>query len=146
MRWIRCWFNQAVAAEVLPRVVEHLGKDGVVFKAEPRAYAYLQDDERVEPAGPEDFDTEWYALILGLKVVDSLDEAIDHIRAHSTQHSDGILTQNMDDAGALSQRGQFGGGLRQCQHLLQRWQRAGPGRRGRHQHPETARTRPDGAD
>jgi glutamate-5-semialdehyde dehydrogenase len=52
----------------------------------------------VEAAGPDDFDTEWYALILGIKVVDSLDEAIQHIRDHSTQHSDGILTQNMDDA------------------------------------------------
>jgi glutamate-5-semialdehyde dehydrogenase len=52
----------------------------------------------VQPAGPEDFDTEWMALILGLKVVSSLDEAIAHIADHSTAHSDGILTQ--DDANA----------------------------------------------
>ena len=52
----------------------------------------------METAGPDDFDTEWYALILGLRVVDTLDEAIEHIRQHSTQHSDGILTQNMTDA------------------------------------------------
>jgi glutamate-5-semialdehyde dehydrogenase len=90
--------NQAVAAEFLPRVIEHLGPAGVVFKAEPRAYALVGGDERVSPAGPEDFDTEWMALILGLKVVDSLDEAIDHIQAHSTAHSDGILTRSMDDA------------------------------------------------
>ncbi len=90
--------NAQVAADFLPRVVDHLGKDGVSFKAEPRAYALVNGDDRVEPAGPEDFDTEWYALTLGLKVVDSLDEAIAHIRQHSTQHSDGILTQNMDDA------------------------------------------------
>jgi glutamate-5-semialdehyde dehydrogenase len=90
--------NQQVAAEFLPRVVEHLGQDDVVFKAEPRALALLEGDERVEAAGPEDFDTEWYALILGLKVVDSLDEAIQHIRDHSTQHSDGILTQNPEAA------------------------------------------------
>ncbi|MEP6985106.1 MAG: gamma-glutamyl-phosphate reductase, partial [Chloroflexota bacterium] len=37
-------------------------------------------------------------LVLSLKVVDSLDEAIEHIREHSTQHSDGILTRNMDNA------------------------------------------------
>lgn len=90
--------NQQIAAEFLPRVVEHLGRDSVVFKAEPRAYAIVGGDARVEAAGPEDFDTEWYALILGLKVVNSLDEAIDHIRQHSTQHSDGILTQDMDAA------------------------------------------------
>ncbi|MCY4021877.1 MAG: glutamate-5-semialdehyde dehydrogenase [Anaerolineaceae bacterium] len=87
-----------LAAEFLPRVVENLAAAGVEFRAEPRALACLDGDERVSPAGPEDFDTEWYALTLGLKVVDSLDEAIDHIRAHSTQHSDGILTQNMASA------------------------------------------------
>lgn len=90
--------DESVAAEFLPRVVEHLGKDGVTFKAEPRAMQILDGYTKVEPAGPEDFDTEWYALILGLKVVDSMEEAIDHIRQHSTQHSDGILTQNMADA------------------------------------------------
>ncbi len=83
-----------VAAEFLPRVVDCLGEAGVDFRAEPRALTCVSADERVSPAGPEDFDTEWYALTLGLKVVDSLDEAIAHIRRHSTQHSDGILTQN----------------------------------------------------
>ena len=83
-----------LAAEFLPRVVDCLGEAGVEFRAEPRALACVGGDERVSPAGPEDFDTEWYALTLGLKVVDSLDEAIAHIRRHSTQHSDGILTQN----------------------------------------------------
>ena len=52
----------------------------------------------VQAAGAEDFDTEWLALILGLKVVDGLDEALDHIRRHSTQHSDAIITE--DDAHA----------------------------------------------
>ena len=86
--------HRDVAAEFLPRVVDCLGEAGVEFRAEPRALASVGADERVCPAGPDDFDIEWYALTLGLKVVDSLDEAIAHIRAHSTQHSDGILTQN----------------------------------------------------
>lgn len=93
--------NRQIAADFLPRVVEYLGKDGVMFKAESRALAAVNgrsNDDRVELAGPDDFDTEWLSLVLGLKVVDSLDEAIDHIRQHSTQHSDGILTQNMDAA------------------------------------------------
>jgi glutamate-5-semialdehyde dehydrogenase len=85
--------NAAVAADFLPRVVAHLGGDGVTFRAEPRAAALLNGSPGVQPAGPDDFDTEWYALILGLKVVDNLDEAVTHIRQHSTQHSDGILTQ-----------------------------------------------------
>ena len=90
--------NRQVAEAFIPRVVEHLGKDDVTFRADPDSYAIVGDDERVAPAGEDDFDTEWYALILGIKIVDSLDEAIDHIRQHSTQHSDGILTQNMADA------------------------------------------------
>ena len=48
----------------------------------------------VVPAGPDDFDTEWLALILGVKIVDWLDEAIAHIQEHSTEHSDSILTND----------------------------------------------------
>ncbi len=50
------------------------------------------------PAGPDDFDTEWLSLVLGIKVVSGLDAAMDHIQAHSTGHSDGILTR--DEANA----------------------------------------------
>lgn len=89
--------HHQVAADVLPRVVQYLGDDGVTFRADPRSMALLSDS-RVEPASPDDFDTEWMALILGLKIVDSMDEAITHIRQHSTFHSDGILTQDMDEA------------------------------------------------
>jgi len=52
----------------------------------------------VSLAGSEDFDTEWLSLVLGLKVVDGLEEAIQHIAAHSTGHSDGILTGDADNA------------------------------------------------
>ncbi len=89
--------HQAVAAAFIPRLIEHLGKDGVTFRAEPAALAVLNgtSDSRVQAAGPEDFDTEWMTLILGIKVVSGLDEAIEHIARHSTQHSDGILTRDM---------------------------------------------------
>ena len=87
--------NQQVAAAFLPRVVAHLGASGVRFRAETRALAALNGagGDSVSPAGPEDFDTEWLSLVLGLKVVDTLDEAIEHIRQHSTAHSDGILSR-----------------------------------------------------
>lgn len=93
--------HEALAASFLPRVVEHLGKDGVAFKAESRALALLAGDARVHPAGPADFDTEWMGLTLGLKVVSGLDEAVTHIRQHSTQHSDGILTDDAQQAAAF---------------------------------------------
>lgn len=90
--------HKDMAADFLPQVVDYLGKDGVVFKADERAFAIVGDDERVEAAGPDDFDIEWMALICGLKVVDTLDEAIDHIQAHSLEHSDGILTEDAANA------------------------------------------------
>jgi glutamate-5-semialdehyde dehydrogenase len=58
----------------------------------------LAGDDSVQAAGPEDFDTEWLSLVLGIKVVEGLDEALAHIAAHSTGHSDGILTENAEHA------------------------------------------------
>ncbi len=95
--------HQAIADGFLPRLVEYLARDGVTFRAEPRALACLRSlppslAEQVQPAGPQDFDTEWLSLVLSLKVVDSLEEAIAHIVTHSTAHSDGILTENQEHA------------------------------------------------
>ena len=95
--------HEAVAADFLPRVVEHLRPAGVTFRAEPGALAHTGSLEGVQPAGPEDFDTEWMALVLGLKVVANLDEAIAHIHAHSTEHSDGILTEDPAQAARFVQ-------------------------------------------
>lgn len=92
--------HEAVAERFLPALVQRLAADGVTFRAEPRACQALGSaaGEAVQPAGPQDFDTEWLALILGLKVVSGLSEAIDHIAAHSTAHSDGILTASAEHA------------------------------------------------
>lgn len=89
--------HQNIAKEFLPRIVDQLAPAGVTFRAEPEAMSMLQH-ETVFPAGEKDFDTEWLSLVLGLKVVSGLDEAIDHIAAHSTAHSDGILTQTDSNA------------------------------------------------
>ncbi len=92
--------HRAVAADFLPRLVERLSADGVTFRADEEAGAILlpRYAASVQPAGPQDFDTEWLALVLGLKVVGGLDEAVAHIAAHSTAHSDGILTASAENA------------------------------------------------
>lgn len=90
--------HRDVAAYILPRLVERLGPDGVCFKADADSYQALGARAEVEPAGPEDWDIEWLSLVLGLKVVDGLEEAIQHIQNHSTGHSDGILTRTEDHA------------------------------------------------
>lgn len=91
--------HRAVAAEFLPRLVERLAADGVSFRADEEACTILRSQfSQVLPAGPQDFDTEWLSLVLGLKVVEGLEEAVAHITAHSTGHSDGILTEDARNA------------------------------------------------
>jgi glutamate-5-semialdehyde dehydrogenase len=92
--------HRAIAAEFLPRVVARLAQDGVTFRADPQGMACLQGaaEGMVSPAGEEDFDTEWLSLVLGIRVVDGLDAAMEHIAAHSTAHSDGILTNDLAHA------------------------------------------------
>jgi glutamate-5-semialdehyde dehydrogenase len=84
--------HEKVAADFLPQVIASLSEAGVTFRAAPEA-ARLVHHPSVAPAGPEDFDTEWLSLVLGLKVVPGLEAALEHINNHSTFHSDGILTQ-----------------------------------------------------
>jgi len=90
--------HRDIAADFLPKIVDYLRPGGVTFKADERAMHILGSQPDIEAAGDDDFDTEWMGLILGLKVVESMDEAIDHIRAHSLDHSDGILTENVAHA------------------------------------------------
>ena len=90
--------HQKIAAEFIPRVVEHLGASGVTFRADSQALAISDGDSRVMAAGPNDWDIEWLALILGIRVVDGMETAIEHIQQHSTAHSDGILTRDMAQA------------------------------------------------
>ena len=70
------------------------GKPPVSFRADERAYPLLGG----VPAGPDDFDTEFLDYILAVKVVDSAEDAIAHIAAHSTGHSEAIVTA--DEAAA----------------------------------------------
>ena len=90
--------HEAVAEALLPKIVDRLARDGVSFRAEERALEIVGGHPAVAPAGPDDFDTEWLSLVLGLKVVSGLDEALEHIRVHATHHSDSILTNDWRNA------------------------------------------------
>jgi glutamate-5-semialdehyde dehydrogenase len=95
--------HQDAAAELIPLLINRLSEDGVLIKLDESAVKFAAvDGEKlpadVELASPGDFDTEWLSLVLGLKVVSSMEDAIEHISIHSTGHSDGILTQ--DEANA----------------------------------------------
>ncbi len=94
------------AADFLPRMLASLRTAGVSFRVDAGVLPYLtlpsgnaSDQaaglpEDIRLAGKTDFDTEWLSLVLGIRVVEDLEQAIEHIRLHSTGHSDGILTRN----------------------------------------------------
>ena len=91
--------NRAVADAFLPKLAARMAGVNVEMRATPDALPLMQGQGgTVLPAGPEDFSTEWMALILGVKIVDSLDEAVAHIQDHSMDHSDGILTTSLENA------------------------------------------------
>lgn len=93
--------HPSVTDQLLPRLAQRLAKSNVELRATGHAYDVLAQNGHgatVVPAGPDDFDTEWMALILGIKEVAGLEEAIDHIQAHSMEHSDAIITENWQHA------------------------------------------------
>ncbi len=90
--------HRDVADTLLPQVADMLAAARVELRCEPRALAVLEGHPAVRPATPADFDTEFLSLVLAVKVVDGLDEALDHIHQHSTHHSDAILTEDYNAA------------------------------------------------
>ena len=97
--------HAAVAAQVLPDLVRTLAADGVQFRVDPASHTLLDTAiaeadvrARITAAGRDDFDTEWLSLVLGIRIVADLDAAIAHIDAHSSGHSDGILTEDGERA------------------------------------------------
>ncbi|MCA9944407.1 MAG: glutamate-5-semialdehyde dehydrogenase [Anaerolineales bacterium] len=92
--------HPAVAEAFLPKMAERMAQNKVELRPAGRALEILSQNghgAKVVPAGPDDFSTEWMSLILGVKIME-LDEAIDHIDAHSMDHSDSILTNNWHNA------------------------------------------------
>lgn len=92
--------HKDIAVHFLPLLAERLAKNTVELRAEPKAHIVLSNvnAKNLHVATTECFDQEWLALILGVKVVNDVEEAIVHIREHSTEHSDAILTDNLTNA------------------------------------------------
>ncbi|RMG93871.1 MAG: glutamate-5-semialdehyde dehydrogenase [Chloroflexi bacterium] len=93
--------HRHIAAEFLPRIAARLATHNVELRATEEAYTTLQNSQhgaRVVLAGPDDFDQEWLSLVLGIKIVANVEEAIAHIQAHSTEHTESILTNDWHNA------------------------------------------------
>lgn len=85
-----------IAEDFLPNLEKAISKvQAVEFRADERALKLM---EKAVPASPEDFATEFLDYIMSVKVVDSLDEAIDWINTYTTSHSEAIVTQDISRA------------------------------------------------
>ncbi len=87
--------DAAIAPALLPVIVADLRALGCDFRADDRARAICPD---LPAATEEDFRTEWLDAILSVKVVEGVDDALDHIRRYGSEHTEAIVTQ--DEAAA----------------------------------------------
>ena len=86
---------ESVAADLLPDLCTHFEKEGVELRGCEKTRAIMDE---VKAATDEDWDTEYLAPILSIRVVDGIDAAIDHISTHSSQHTESIITENYTTA------------------------------------------------
>src|SRR4029077_1898572 len=94
--------HRDAAAEFVPRILGRLGEAGVLVRGDERTLALAGDaGVALEPATEEDWDTEYLALTLTMGVVDSVEEAIEHIGLHGSGHSEAILTRDTASARAF---------------------------------------------
>jgi len=87
--------SEGIANEVLPELGGMFSEIGVELRGCKTTCSILAD---AKPATEEDWDTEYLAPVLSVRVVKGLDEAIDHIEAHSSRHTDSIITENYTKA------------------------------------------------
>src|SRR5262245_52891102 len=82
--------HQDALDRVFPPVAQALLGHGVSLRCDERSLAKAPSDARVTAAADSDFDTEFLDLVLAVRVVDSLEEAIQHINEHGSKHTDSI--------------------------------------------------------
>ncbi|KRL79186.1 glutamate-5-semialdehyde dehydrogenase [Secundilactobacillus paracollinoides] len=93
--------HEAVAADYLPTIAKSLQDQGVQLRGDARSQALVPG---MIAATDDDWDEEYNDLIMAVKVVDSEDEAIAHINAHNTKHSEAIITDNYQNGQNFLQR------------------------------------------
>ncbi len=98
--------HESIAKRFIPQLIERLAAANVSIRLHENAASYCHDlfGDCVQPAREGDFDREWLSLVLGVKVVRNLEEAIEHIQEHSTGHSDGILTDTEENSDEFVRR------------------------------------------
>lgn len=92
--------HQALQDSFIPRLAQYLAERDVELVAHGRAWEILKDllPGHVREGQPADFDVEWLSLKVNIAVVDDLNAAVAHLRAHGAVHSDAILTNDYENA------------------------------------------------
>ena len=83
--------NKAVAADILPQLDDAYRALGVELRG---CEASRQIDNQLKPATDEDWDTEYLAPLLSIRLVDDMQQAIEHINTHGSHHTDSIVSEN----------------------------------------------------
>lgn len=102
--------HRAVAPAFLPRLEAAMAEKGVELRGDELTRAVIP----CRAATPEDYDTEFLDLILAVRVVEDLDAAITHIDRHGSGHTDVIVTENRETAGAFLSRVDSAGVFLNC--------------------------------
>lgn len=87
--------HEAVASTILPKVLDRLVAAGVTIHADERVHSLYPNSEL---ATESDWHAEYYSLDLAVKIVASLDDALQHIKKYSTHHTESIITSDEDNA------------------------------------------------
>lgn len=87
--------HQSIASKLLPQVLNKLGT--VTFYADPKSLSLLKSN-RTHAATDENFNTEYLDLKMNVKVVDTFDQALEHIERFGSKHSEAIVTENSKNA------------------------------------------------
>jgi glutamate-5-semialdehyde dehydrogenase len=96
--------HSGIAAEFLPGVLRELRESGVELRADGRARAAAGElGETIADATEEDWATEYLALVLAVRVVDSVGEAIEHVNTYGSGHSEAIVTGSYDSGRAFTE-------------------------------------------
>lgn len=90
--------HENIANKVLPSLTDMLLENKVELRYSQEALDIVENREDVKLATEEDFGAEYLDMIMSLKLVKNVEEAIEYINEHSTQHSDSIITENMRNA------------------------------------------------
>ena len=92
--------HKSIAETLLPMAAEQLLSAGVELRGCPKTMGYIK---QCSEATAEDYATEFHSLILSVKIVESLEEAVLHIRQYGTKHSEVIVTENYTNARLFQQ-------------------------------------------